>query len=162
MSEPHGQRRPAFARWRTALIALALTVPAIALASPAQAASSKACEGGGYQLVHASTGVVVANGRTGNRVRTTIPADRLGDRFIVRGVHQQFTVRASDFAVFDHLFTGAANRERMVTGPTVVFASKVPDHRGLTLSSGITVQLDEEAVALGRTGTGLSMKLQSK
>ncbi|MGY1664006.1 hypothetical protein ACI78Q_22475 [Geodermatophilus sp. SYSU D00705] len=163
MTAPHGHRPPGVARRRrSALIALALLVAATALASPAQAASSKACEGGGYQLVDAATGAVVADGRGDRRVRTTIPAASLGDRFIVRGVHQQFAVRAGDFAVFDHLFTGAANRERMVTAPTVVWESKVPDHRGLTLSSAITVQFDREAIELGRTGAGLSMKIQSK
>ena len=105
---------------------------------------------------------MVANGRTGTRVRTPIPAASLGDRFIVRGLHQEFSVRASDFAVFDHLFTGAANSERMVTAPTVVWESKIPDHRGLTLTSAISVRLDRESVELGRTGTGLSMKLQGK
>jgi hypothetical protein len=164
MTDPDtGRRRPgAGRRWRSAVIAFALLVPTVALASPAQAASSKACEGAGYQLVNAATGAVVANGRTRDRVRTTIPAASLGDRFIVRGVHQQFVVRAGDFAVFDHLFTGAPNRERMVTAPTVVWESKVPDHRGLTLSSAITVQFDREAIQLGRTGGGLSMKIQSK
>lgn len=163
MIEAHGHRRPQLARRAGAALA-ALTVllgVVIALATPAQAASSRACEGGGYQLVNAA-GQVVANGRTGTRVRTTIPAASLGERFTVRGTHQQFTVRASDFAVFDHLFTGAANRERMVTAPTVVWASKVPDHRGLALTSAITVQLDRESVELGRTGTGLSMKIQGK
>jgi hypothetical protein len=158
----HGRRALTGPRWRAALIAFALVVPAIALASPAQAASSKACEGGGYQLVNARTGAVVADGRTGTRIRTTIPASSLGDRFIVRGVHQEFTVRASDFAVFDHLFTGAPNPDRMVTARTVVWESKIPDHRGLALTSAITVQLDREAVELGRTGAGLSMKIQGK
>ena len=164
MTEPQtDRRRPRTGRrWRSALIAVALMVPAVALASPAQAASSKACEGGGYQLVNASTGKVVADGRLGSRVRTTIPAASLGDRFVVRGVHQQFTVRAVDFAVLDHLFTGAANPMRMVTAPTVVWASKVPDLRGAVLTSAVTVELDKEAVELGRTGTGVSMKIQSK
>jgi hypothetical protein len=155
---PRGTR----GRWWAALIAFALTVPALVLASPAQAASSDACEGGGYQLVNAATGAVVANGRTGTRIRTTIPAAALGAEFFVRGRHQEFRVRAADFAVFNHLFTGAANEEQMVTAPTVVFASKVPDHRGLTLTSAVTVELDDEEVQLGRTGAGLSMKIQGK
>ena len=45
---------------------------------------------------------------------------------------------------------------------TPVFASKVPDHRGLALTSAITVELDEEDLELSRTGTGLSMKIQAK
>jgi hypothetical protein len=164
MTEVHSPGRPRPPRrGRAALVAVTLLLGGmVALATPAQAASSRACEGGGYQLVNATTGQMVANGRTGTRVRTTIPAASLGDRFIVRGLHQEFTVRASDFAVYNHLFTGAANRERMVTAPTVVWESKIPDHRGLTLTSAISVQLDRESVELGRTGTGLSMKIQGK
>jgi hypothetical protein len=45
---------------------------------------------------------------------------------------------------------------------TTVFASKIPDHRGLTLTSGITVQLSAENLEIARTGTGVSMKLQAK
>jgi hypothetical protein len=38
----------------------------------------------------------------------------------------------------------------------------VPDHRGLVLSSAITVELDAQGLALQRTGTGLSMRIQAK
>jgi hypothetical protein len=164
MTGPETRRRRSVVarRWRSALVVLALLIAGVVLASPAQAASSKGCVGGGYRLINAATGAVVADGRSGDRVRTTIPASALGAQFIVRGLHQEFTVRASDFAVFNHLFTGAPNELRMVTAPTVVWQSKVPDHRGLTLTSAVTVELDEEVVELGRTGTGLSMKLQGK
>jgi hypothetical protein len=163
MTGPEARRHPSGVarRWRSALIAVALLIAGVVLAPPAQAASSKACEGGGFQLVGPG-GVVVADGRSGTRVRTTIPAAALGAQFVVRGLHQEFTVRASDFAVLDHLFTGAPNESRMVTAPTVVWASKVPDHRGLTLTSAVSVELDKEVVELGRTGTGLSMKIQGK
>ena len=40
--------------------------------------------------------------------------------------------------------------------------SKVPDHRGLALTSAITVEIDEDGLELSRTGTGLSMKIQAK
>jgi len=131
-------------------------------AAPAQAASSKGCVDGGFSLVNLSTGTVVA--RSGeDRIRTTIPAARLGTRFAVRGRYAQFEVRSADFAVFNQAFTGAANPLDITGGRrTPVFASKVPNHRGLTLTSGIAVELDDEAVELGRTGTGLSMKIQAK
>jgi hypothetical protein len=149
-------------RWRGALVAVALAVPLAAVAAPSQAASSDACTGGGYELVNKATGRVVASGRTGE-VNTTVPAAALGARFTVRGKYNQFDVRASDFALFDYFFTGAANPEDITGGRrTPVWASKVPNHRGLTLTSGISVELDEEELVIGRTGTRLSMKIQSK
>ena len=153
--------RPA-RRWRGALVALAVAVPLLAVVAPARAASSDACAGGGYDLVNKATGQVVASGRTGE-VDTTVAAAQLGSVFTVRGRYNQFDVRASDFALFDYVFTGAANEEDITGGRrTPVFASKVPSHRGLTLTSGISVELDEEDLVIGRTGTGLSMKIQSK
>ena len=49
-----------------------------------------------------STGAVVASGT----VTRTIPAAELGDRFGVRGLYNQWDIRASDFALFDWAFTG--------------------------------------------------------
>ncbi|SFL16275.1 hypothetical protein [Geodermatophilus ruber] len=156
-----GRARRAGSRWRAALIALALAVPLAALASPAQAASSKACENGGYRLI-SSTGAVVARA-TDREVVTTVPAVTLGATFTVQGRYNQFVVRASDLALFDYAFTGAANRLDMTGGRfTPVWESKVPDHRGLALSSAVTVQMEDEDLVISRTGTGLSMKIQSK
>ncbi len=108
-----------------ALLALATT------AAPAQAASSNGCEGGGFRLVNLDTGATVAQAGA-DRVRTTIPAAQFGSTFGVRGRYAQFDVRAADFAVLNQAFTGAANPMDMTGGRfTPVFASKVPDHRGL-------------------------------
>jgi hypothetical protein len=144
------------------VLALVTLFPVVVLAAPASAASSKGCVGGGYELVNKATGTVVASARTGE-VDTTVPAGSLGARFTVRGTYNQFDVRASDFAVFDYLFTGAPN-ELDITGGrrTPVFASKVPAHRGLSLTSGVTVEMKEEDLVIGRTGSRLSMKIQAK
>ena len=81
----------------------------------------------------------------------------------MQGRYNQFVVRASDFALFDYAFTGAPNRLDMTGGRfTPVCASKVPEHRGLSLSSAITVELEDEDLVISRTGTGLSMKIQTK
>ncbi len=151
--------RPQFVR--TGVVAAALLALA-ATAAPAQAASSKGCEGGGFRLVNLSTGAVVA--RAGDdRVRTTIPAAQFGSTFAVLGRYAQFEVRSADFAVLNQAFTGAANPMDMTGGRfTPVFASKVPDHRGLVLSSAVSVELDDEELVVSRTGTGLSMKVQAK
>ncbi len=158
---------PRFATGRTARIAIALaavaTTASLVAPAPAEAASSKGCVNGGYSLVNLTTGAVVARSPGKDRIRTTIAASQFGDRFAVRGRYTQFDVRASDFAVFDQSFTGAANELDLTGGRfTPVFASKVPDHRGLSLSSGIAVELKEEDLSLQRTGAGLSMKIQAK
>lgn len=137
---------------------LAIAAPSV----PAHAASSSGCENGGFRLVDLTTGATVAQpGADG--VDTTIPAAQLGTTFGVRGRYTQFDVRAVDFAVLDEAFTGAANPLDLTGGRfTPVFASKVPDHRGLVLNSAVSVELAAEDLVLQRTGTGLSMKIQAK
>jgi hypothetical protein len=135
------------------------SVLAAGAADPARAAKSDGCEGGGFRLVNLSTGVTTAAGD----VATTIPSESLGERFAVRGRYVQFDVRAVDFALFDYAFTGAPNPQDMTGGVfTPVFQSKIPDHRGLTLTGGILAELAGGDLVLQRTGPGLSMKIQAK
>jgi hypothetical protein len=43
-----------------------------------------------------------------------------------------------------------------------VFTSKIPDHRGLALTSGVSLELRDERLVMSRTGSGgLSMKIQA-
>src|SRR5690349_9131704 len=110
--------RPVHRRGRRAArgaLGLAALVAATAFAGPAGAASSSGCEGGGYQLVNLATGAVVASAQAG-AVDRTIPAADLGDRFAVRGVYNEWTMRASDFAVLDYAFTGTPNPLDMTGG----------------------------------------------
>ena len=153
--------RAKYLRGAVAAVALA-SAALVGLTGPAEAASSKGCVNGGYTLKNLSTGAVVATAGE-DRIRTTIPADQLGDTFGVQGTYTEFKVRSADFAVLDQGFTGAPN-ELDITGGnrTPVFASKVPDHRGLVLSSGIAVELREERLILSRAGTGVAVKIQAK
>ena len=145
-----------------ALAALVLA-PLVAspFAGPVQAAKSSGCEGGGYKLVNLSTNVVVTSGD----VNTTVSAASFAGnpRFAVRGLYTEFDVGLADFAVFDYAFTGAPNPLDMTGGVrTPVWASKLPDHRGLTLTSGISVESSADDLVITRTGPGLSMKIQTK
>jgi hypothetical protein len=141
-----------------AVVASGLT----ATTTSAQAASSNGCKDGGFRLVNLSTGATVAQSGK-DRILTTIPAGQFGSTFAARGRYTQFDIRAVDFAVLNQAFTGAANELDLTGGRfTPVFASKVPDHRGLVLSSSISVELKDEDLVLQRTGTGLSMKIQAK
>ena len=130
--------------WRRGLgvgASVALLTPLLAGVSlNAQAASSDGCEGGGFTLV-----------------------DQEGGRLGVRGTYISYDVDRSTFAIYDYAFTGAANPKDITGGVrTPVFASKVPDHRGLALTSTVSSQVTGSDLVLAATGPGLAMKIQSK
>ncbi len=148
--------------WSAIALGVLLAPLTVLAAAPSPAASSDSCQGGGFRLVNLATGATVASGE----FERTIPAASFGAanaRFGVRGRYVSYNISLRDFAVYDYAFTGAANPEDITGGRrTPVYASKVPQHRGLTLTSGITVELEDEEIVISRTGTGLSMKIQSK
>lgn len=128
----------------------ALALGYLTLAAPAQSASSKGCEGGGFTaLGHGpdfSGSVTAPDGR-----------------FRVQGRYAQFDVSPSDFAVYGQAFTGAPNELDQTGGHFIeIYASKVPDHRGLRLTSPIDVEISGTDITLSRTGPGLSMTLAAK
>jgi hypothetical protein len=128
-----------------------LTLVAV-LGGSASAATSKACEGGGFAIL----------GYVG-KADAKVPASSLGTSFLVRGKYVQFVVDSATLGVRDWTLTGAAN-PLDITGNmwTVVFASKIPDHRGLRLTSELVLKMDKESVVLTRKGAGLAMKIQAK
>lgn len=120
--------------------------------SQADAASSKGCVGGGFTVLGLS-----------GKQKTTVPASGVGGSFLVRGKYVQFTVDAATLGVRDWTLTGAENPLDITGGMwTVVFASKLPNHRGLALTGGVSVNMDKESLVISRTGPGLSMKIQAK
>lgn len=144
-----GRRR--VVRSAAVVAAAALAAGFLSVGGPAQAASSKGCVGGGFTVL----------GRAG-AVDGTVPAP--SDRFKVKGKYVEFEVDPVDFAIHNYAFTGAPN-ELDITGRryTPVFASKIPDHRGLQLSSAIALELKDEGLSLSRTGpAGLSMTISAK
>jgi len=119
---------------------------------PSRAASSQGCVGGGFSLL----------GLTGDQ-RVLVPASQVGPTFLVKGRYVEFTVDAFTFGVRDWTLTGVPN-ELDITGErrTVVFASKIPDHRGLFLNSDVSVDSSGDSLVISRLGDGLSMKIQAK
>jgi hypothetical protein len=115
-------------------------------------ADSDKCAGGGF----------TALGLSGKQ-RRTIPASSIGSSFLVKGKYVGFTVDAATFGVRNWTLTGAPN-DLDITGNSriIVFASKIPDHRGIALNSGVTANLNNESIVLTRTGPGVSMKIQAK
>ena len=135
-----------------ALASLALGIAAFAPHS-APAASSKGCEGGGFAILQL----------TGDQKDTTVSAASLPSTFLVKGKYVEFTVDAATFGLYNWTLTGAANSLDITGGKrTVVFSSKLPDHRGLVLTSDVTVDSSGESIVISRDGPGLSMKIQAK
>jgi hypothetical protein len=137
----------------------ALASVAVFSAPAAHAAKSDGCEGGGFTISGLLNGMNVTPG-SGTVV---IPASNIGPSFQILGRHIEFTVVAPTFAVENYTFTGATNPENITNGKRITaFQSKTPDHRGLLLTSGITVSNAEGDLVLQRTGAGLKMKIQAK
>jgi hypothetical protein len=144
--------KPVFIRTVVLSVALLLASTLTGVYAPAaHAAKSSSC--GNFQVLGKSG----SNGFDG-----TVPAP--SNTFHVQGTFTQFDVRTADFAVFNYAFTGAPNAEDITGGHfTPVYESKVPDHRGLVLTSGISLKVRDAELVLSRTGTGgLSMKIQAK
>jgi len=94
---------------------------------------------------------------------TIVPAGNLPGSFLVKGTYVEFTVDSATFGVRDWTLTGVPSSLDITGGRrTAVFASKMPDHKGLTLTSGVTVQMNKESIVISRDAPGLSMKIQAK
>jgi hypothetical protein len=122
----------------------------------ASAASSNGCEGGGFTVM---TGTQSFSGT----VDTTIAAGAVGSVLRVRGRYIEFDVDAATFSVLNYTLTGAPNALDLTGGVrTILFASKVPDLRGSTLTGGVEVQVSNDDLLLERAGSAASIKLQAK
>lgn len=94
------------------------------------------------------------------RLRDVVPAGPIA----VRGVHVTFTIDPATLGVYDYALTGAGDSQRMVTTPTVVFASKVPELTPAQLTGVRIADLqvrDDVLVASFTTAAG-KFKIQAK
>ncbi len=135
-------------------------VAAVALVgvSPANA-SGKTSTGGDYAVTVNGTTTNPAIGKDFKLKDVTVSGT-----IAVRGRHNGFDIRVADLGVYDYTLTGAPDTQRMVTKPTVVFASKVPTltaaQRSGTKLSSLEVR-DDTLVAIFATGAG-KLKVQAK
>ena len=82
----------------------------------------------------------------------------------VRGVNVNFDFDAATLGVYDYTLTGAPSPDRMVTSPTVIFASKVPVLTSAQRTGVRLTQLevkDDNATIILQTSAG-KMKVQAK
>jgi len=134
-------------------IAMLVVLPVLLASGRADAASSAGCEGGGF----------IVMGRTMPQGTTSVPASSVPATFLVKGKFVQFDVDAATLGIRNFTMTGAPNALDITGGvPTPVYASKLPDHQGLTLTSALSVELKDTDIELNREGRGVSMKIQAK
>jgi hypothetical protein len=153
-----GLSRLVRSRLASTAVAALLLAPSLAMvAGQAGAAKSDGCEGGGFTVDFGGGTSVSADGTT------TIPAAKVGQRFLVAGRYVEFTIVSASFGIENWLFTGEPNPED-ITGRqrTVVWAAKTPDHKGLTLTGNVVVNRSGDDIVIQRQGAGLSMKIQAK
>ena len=128
--------------------------------SIAPAATAKAASTGDFAVTVNGT---TYNPATGKDVK--LKDLRAGTtRIQVRGIHVGFTVDPTTFGVYDYTLTGAANPDRMVTSPTVIFASKVPTLTAAQTANAVISQLevkDDSLTLILQTGAG-KLKVQAK
>ena len=150
-------------RRRSAGIAAVVALGAVAAAalvgvSPANA-SGKTSTGGDYAVTVDGT---TSNPAVGKDFKLRDVA--VSGTIAVRGKHNGFDIRVADLGVYDYTLTGAPDTQRMVTKPTVVFASKVPTLTPAQLAgtklSSLEVR-DDTLVAIFATGAG-KFKIQAK
>lgn len=145
---------------RRTVIALTAVLAASGILFSGGAAQAKTTAGGGDYAV-------TVNGTTYN------PAPgkdlKLQDLAVsgavtVAGRNNRFTIDPATLGVYDYTLTGAADTQRMVTSPTVVFASKVPTLTTGQLSGVRLSKLelkDDAVIAIFTTAAG-KLKIQAK
>jgi hypothetical protein len=151
------QTRSFFSVGRTAVVIAAVVAGSFALAAPASAKTS--ADGGDF--------TVTVNGQTYNPAAgKSLKLDNLAASatIAVRGRNVGFDIDAATLGVYNYTLTGAPDTQRMVTSPTVVFASKVPTLTAAQLAGAKIKQLevkDDTLVVLFTTSLG-KYKIQAK
>ncbi|WP_209561006.1 hypothetical protein [Frigoribacterium sp. PvP032] len=144
---------------RAAVLVAAVVAGSLALSAGPASASGKTSAGGDYRVTIGSTTYDPAPGKS-VKVGGIVPAGRIA----VRGVNNGFDIDVATLGVYDYTLTGAPDTQRMVTKPTVVFASKVPTLTPAQLAGATIKSLevkDDTLVVLFSTAGG-KFKIQAK
>ncbi|KAA9111732.1 hypothetical protein F6B43_07600 [Microbacterium rhizomatis] len=127
------------------------------MAAPAQAKTS--VTGGDFAVTVNGTTYNPAQGKD-LKLSNVAPSGRVA----VRGIHVGFDIDVATLGVYDYTLTGAPDPQRMVTSPTVIFASKVPTLTPAQLAGATIESLevkDDSAVIIFQTALG-KYKIQAK
>src|ERR1700712_361241 len=154
----------------TAILATATTVLGLALTSPANARGGEpGDDSAGGTTTGSSAGDYSAtvNGTTYNPAAgKDLKLSNVTVKGVIKvtGKHTTFTFDPATLGVYDYTLTGAPAPDRMVTSPTVIFASKVPTLTAAQLAKPVLKQLelrDDTLVAIISTSAG-KLKVQAK
>jgi hypothetical protein len=132
---------------RLAAMSLVALMSTTALSTKALAAKSEGCSGTPFSIAAS-----VVSGK--------ISTANMPQSFLVKGQFETFEVDTATMGIRNFTLTGAAASNRLTTTPLVVFSSKSPDLRGLTLTDDITVDNDGGTINLTRSGNGITLKIQ--
>ena len=159
---PTSRPRPLRAVLVLLLALAALLVPGTASASGGDdgGATEGASSGGDFAVTVDGRTTDPAAGRDA-RLRDVTPTGPIA----VRGWHVTFTIDPATLGVHDYTLTGAADPQRMVTAPTVVFSSKVPVLTAAQLRGVRITELrlrDDVLVVQFSTASGGKLKVQAK
>ena len=144
---------------RTTAVLAAALVAASGLLFPAAAQAKTTSTGGDYAVTVNGTTYNPAPGKDAKLKDLAVSGT-----ITVSGRNNRFTIDPATLGVYDYTLTGAADTQRMVTSPTVVFSSKVPTltaaQRAGTRLSSLEVR-DDTLVAIFTTAAG-KLKIQAK
>jgi len=136
----------------TALGAAAFLAAPLATTSPAEAATSGGCAGGGF--------TVSSSGRAFTKADSSrLTASTVVD---VRGRYIEFDFAPVTGNIYNYVYTGAPNPESMTDGArTPVFASKTLD-LGAVLTKEVEARTDGTDLTTLSRGGGAKVKIQAK
>lgn len=145
---------------RGVLAAAAVFAAAAVVLAGAGAAEAKTTSAGGDYAV--TVNGTTYNPAAGKDIKLENVA--VSGLITVTGRNNSFTIDSRTLGVYDYTLTGAPDTQRMVTSPTVVFASKVPtlsaaQRAGVRLSK-LEIK-DDALVAIFTTNAG-KLKVQAK
>ena len=153
----HRIRRASRAALAATAIAAAALTGAFAAAAPA---SAKPSAGGGDYAV--TVNGTTYNPAPGKDVKLQDLA--ASGSVTVRGLNNTFRIDTKTLGVYDYTLTGAPDALRMVTQPTVVFASKVPTLTPAQIGTVKIKQLEvkDDTVVVIFTAAAGKFKIQAK
>jgi len=144
---------------RSAVLVAAVVAGSLALSAGPASASGKTSAGGDYRVTIGSTTYDPAPGKS-VKVSGIVPSGRIA----VRGVNNGFDIDVATLGVYDYTLTGAPDTQRMVTKPTVVFASKVPTLTAAQLAGATITRLEvkDDTLVVLFSSAGGTFKIQAK
>jgi hypothetical protein len=148
---------PLLAAGRAAVLIAAVVASSLLAVGPA---SAKTSIGGGDFAV--TVGARTYNPAAGDSLKLDNLA--ASGTIAVRGRNVGFDIDSSTLGVYDYTLTGAPDAQRMVTSPTVIFASKVPTLSAAQRAGATIKQLeirDDSLMVIFTTSLG-KYKIQAK